>query len=124
MKTRVCSICKKEKELEKFGKNKSMALGYAYQCKPCHNRRVNDRHRFTRYGVTSEQFKEMLTKQDNLCAICRKVSVGCRKGSDLCIDHCHTTGRVRGLVCKRCNVVIGKIYDDPLIAQRLVEYLS
>lgn len=52
--------------------------------------------RIRRYGVTKPDWDRMLAAQDGLCAICDDVPT--------CVDHCHKTGRVRGLLCNRCNV--------------------
>lgn len=62
----------------------------------------------------------MLIEQEGLCAICRQPSDGRR----LDIDHDHKTDRVRGLLCRKCNLSIGKFEDDPNMLRRAAEYLE
>lgn len=59
--------------------------------------------RFKSYGLKEEQFNEMLKEQNNSCGICKK------QLKQPCIDHCHTTNEVRGLLCHRCNLLIGQV---------------
>lgn len=74
------------------------------------------------YKVTPEEYDELLLKQDNVCALCLKPES--IVGNVLCIDHCHTTGRVRGLLCRLCNSALGKFKDDKEILQRALNYLE
>lgn len=80
----------------------------------------------TRYGISVAEFEEMYRQSDGLCAICRRPETLKQRGrvQRLSIDHCHDTLKVRGLVCKRCNTAIGLLYDDPLRARALAEYLE
>jgi len=60
------------------------------------------------YGVSIEQFNEMLANQNGVCKICGDTpKMKTRQSSRLHIDHCHKTGKVRGLLCVRCNHMIG-----------------
>ena len=70
------------------------------------------------YGLTLEQFAELLRAQGDVCAICRKSS------SDYCVDHCHATDRVRGVLCRRCNVGVGQFRDDPNLLLEAASYLA
>lgn len=67
------------------------------------------------FGITVEQYNEMLARQDGVCAICREPETMIRKGRllPLHVDHDHDTGAVRGLLCGRCNTGIGMFADDP-----------
>lgn len=68
-------------------------------------------------------FDAMLTKQEGLCAICRLPDPG-RVGSErLTIDHDHVTGLVRGLLCHRCNTMLGMAKDDPATLEAAIAYL-
>jgi hypothetical protein len=60
-----------------------------------------------RYGITAAQYDEMLAQQGGACFICREV-----KDRRLEVDHCHTTGRVRRLLCSRCNTIVGVLEND------------
>lgn len=75
------------------------------------------------YGITVEQYDAMVAAQKNCCAICGATGESQRYGK-LCIDHDHSTGRVRGLLCDRCNRGIA-LFDDSI--SRLVlaqDYLT
>jgi hypothetical protein len=61
------------------------------------------------YGVTPGKYQEMLDAQNGECAICRKPQ---RDDRPLCIDHCHRSGKVRGLLCDRCNTRLAAIEDE------------
>jgi hypothetical protein len=80
------------------------------------------------YGISSEDYSNMLTAQYGKCAICGTNESAIRKTSgrvhDLCVDHCHTTGKVRGLLCVNCNVAIGKLKDNPLLMLKAAEYVQ
>src|SRR5690242_13759158 len=69
-----------------------------------------------KFGITLEQYEEMLKAQDNKCAICRKEETTPHSRSKkiirLAVDHCHTTGKVRGLLCRSCNQVLGVLKED------------
>ena len=70
------------------------------------------------YGLTPERFVEILHAQGDVCAICEKPS------TDYCVDHCHETNRVRGILCRPCNIGLGQFRDDPdllLVAAHYVE---
>jgi len=69
-------------------------------CEDYQNRRRNERFK-RRYGITLDDYNEMLKKQSNKCKIC-KISPDNLKRK-LCIDHCHETGKIRGLLCDKCN---------------------
>lgn len=73
--------------------------------------------RLKRYGLTLEQFDQMLTEQHGRCLICRKTE-------SLVVDHCHTTGKVRGLLCNLCNTALGSFRDSPEILTSAIEYLT
>ena len=81
-----------------------------------------------KYGITPEQYKEMEEAQGGACAICKRPenSVHAATGEVklLAVDHCHETGRVRGLLCWRCNVVIGKAEDRPDLLRSMAAYLE
>jgi hypothetical protein len=68
------------------------------------------------YGLTNDQYLAMLEKQKGQCAICKEVL-------PLCIDHDHTTGKIRGLLCDKHNKGLGFFNEDPEILQEAVSYL-
>ncbi|MDG6999848.1 MAG: endonuclease VII domain-containing protein, partial [Nitrososphaerota archaeon] len=75
----------------------------------------------TRYGITLEDEHRMAVSQGNLCAICRKPNL---KDENWHIDHSHTTGQVRGLLCSPCNLLIGLCNESTIVLQSAIEYLN
>ena len=76
-----------------------------------------DKVRARRYGLSLQDYRAMLASQGNACAICKT------SARPLCIDHCHATGKVRGLLCSKCNTGLGCYDDDPDLTQAATEYL-
>jgi hypothetical protein len=78
------------------------------------------------YGITIEQYESMLVKQNNVCAICLRTETATNRGKvkRLAVDHCHKTGKVRGLLCHNCNTTLGKYEDKPELIKKLIEYLE
>jgi len=79
-----------------------------------------------RYGINLAEFNEMFETQNGQCKICGDVMKPIRtKGyKHACIDHCHITKRVRGLLCDDCNKAIGYLKDDIEILQSAIKYLN
>jgi hypothetical protein len=81
-----------------------------------------------RYGITRMEFKQMLENQKGVCAICKQPETAIDKRSglirQLAVDHCHNTGKVRGLLCTHCNHGLGKFKDDVNLLQTAINYLS
>jgi Recombination endonuclease VII len=71
-----------------------------------------------RHGMSLREYELRLALQGGACAICRKTPK-----VPLCIDHCHVTGKVRGLLCRKCNSALGFYDDDPEVAQAGADYL-
>ena len=74
------------------------------------------------YGITPEQFAERLESQGGRCAICRTDTPGGKGGWH--VDHDHVTGVIRGLLCHRCNLMLGNAADDPARLRAAVAYLE
>jgi len=70
------------------------------------------------YGLVRDTYLELLSEQGGACRICKKTS-----SKRLCVDHCHKTGVVRGLLCRRCNLAIGLFDDDIALLEAAQEYL-
>ena len=70
------------------------------------------------YKISLEQYKALLEKQTNVCAICFKVDK-----RRLCVDHSHKTGKVRGLLCDKCNKGLGQFNDSHQLISRASQYL-
>jgi len=72
-----------------------------------------------KYGLTPEGYSELLATQNGVCAICGKTP----NSKNLCVDHDHNTGKIRGLLCDRCNTVLGQVQDSLDILAKAMEYL-
>ena len=84
-------------------------------------------YKLRRYGITLCDYRELNEKQDGLCAICGNKETTRHQNGDikgLAVDHCHETGKVRGLLCYRCNTGIGKLMDDPKLLRKAANYLE
>lgn len=81
-----------------------------------------DRWRQREYGLTRERFDELLEAQGRACAICR-VAFGKTKVEAPHVDHDHESNVVRGLLCSRCNFLIGNGRDDPAVLEAAASYL-
>lgn len=78
-----------------------------------------------KYGITLEDYARMVKAQKGCCAICReKGDTNPESMMRLGVDHCHVTGRVRGLLCRPCNRAIGIFKDDPKLCHRAGDYLN
>ena len=75
------------------------------------------------YGITLAQYEAMEEKQGGACAICLGPQVG-RRSKYLCVDHCHDTGKVRGLLCDKCNKGIGLLNHDQDTLIAAMRYLA
>jgi hypothetical protein len=76
------------------------------------------RYQMKQYGITVDDYNQMFTLQNGRCAIC-----GVNQEGNLDVDHCHQTKKVRGLLCRKCNLAIGYFQDDPLLCKRASDYL-
>ena len=81
-----------------------------------------------RYGITPEQYTEMFRGQNNRCAICGNVEQAkhntSKKVQKLAVDHCHSTGRVRGLLCQDCNRGLGNFHENIQRLTNAIKYLK
>lgn len=118
------TFCNSCKEWKMFGKAKTY-------CKECCAERSRTKYNLEKqreyllkkkYGITLEKYDEMLSEQDYRCYICHKHED--KLDRSLAVDHCHETGKVRGLLCGNCNRFLGQIDDNIDIAERLVKYLQ
>lgn len=75
----------------------------------------------TGFNISLDEFDDMLASQDNSCAICLAKEPG---GYNWHVDHCHSEGKVRGILCTQCNQGLGLLKDDPEIIRRAARYLD
>lgn len=83
--------------------------------------KVRDMRYKRMYGVSSEFVDQMIKDQDYSCAICRETL---DMGKHTHIDHCHSTNKVRGVLCNLCNTGLGKFKDDPKLLNHAINYLE
>lgn len=76
----------------------------------------------SKYGLSLEEYDTMLSEQDGCCAICRADTPG--GNGRFHVDHCHSSGFVRGLLCARCNMGLGYFKDNIEVLARAIEYLA
>lgn len=83
------------------------------------------RHKLKKYGLTLDDYDSMFDSQGGVCAICFEIEKEDRGQLDpLSVDHNHDTGKVRGLLCGRCNRAIGLMNDNPKLLRQAVIYLE
>ena len=76
-----------------------------------------------KYNISIEEYETLIESQNNSCKICGTHAKNNLKGK-LYIDHCHITGKVRGLLCMKCNSALGLLNDDKELIQNLLDYLA
>jgi hypothetical protein len=84
-----------------------------------HRKWKNDIKR--KYGLAESEYHQLNESQNYVCAICKGND---DRGAKLAIDHCHTTNKVRGLLCRTCNVAIGYLNDDIALLESAIDYLK
>jgi hypothetical protein len=84
------------------------------------------KHYKKKYGITLNKYNDMLSAQGGVCAICSQPETRMLRGkvAALSVDHCHTTGKVRGLLCNRCNIGLQMFKDNAELIQKASEYLN
>lgn len=122
-----CPSCRTHKPVDDFPRNRSTKTGRQTYCKPCYNRKIHEHKQRLygghknfllqrRYGITERHLQRIKDEQDGLCAVCRVQPAEH-------VDHSHTTGKVRGILCFNCNGALGRFEDDPEVMRRAIEYL-
>ena len=79
-------------------------------------------HLKCKYGISLNDYEQMLEEQNGCCAICKAHYTKFSKL--LAVDHCHKTGKIRGLLCINCNTALGKFKDNPFVLQTAIDYLE
>src|ERR1051326_1383585 len=120
---RCCRDCYFNLPLEAFAVRSNGEL--TANCINCRQVRA-DRARqaqLRKWGITQAEYDRLLARQGGVCAICRRDRPGPKRRL-LAVDHCHETGRIRGLLCMRCNTSLGAIGDSLDGARRFLDYLK
>lgn len=95
---------------------------YAKQWRKDNPDKVKNNDLRTRFNITLEDYNIMYENQNGCCAICNKHSIDEKQA--LAVDHCHDTGKVRGLLCKQCNMGIGSLKDSTELLKKAITYLT
>ena len=126
MDRKVCSVCREEKLLEFFPRNYNGLYKVSQKCKLCtakesseYRKKYPYKNAARKYSIPEEQVEAMWATEN--CMICNAP----RKADKmLCIDHCHSTGRIRGVLCDDCNIALGKFKDNPESLKQAILYLE
>lgn len=124
-----CSHCKKMLPVNHFRRKGPDFVLYRSKCSECewHVRRVSFGKRSLRqlYGISLDDYQAQFASQQGRCAVCGKQEAGERRNRKLplCVDHCHKTGKIRGLLCNKCNLGIGNFDDDLGRLEAVIAYL-
>ncbi len=126
--TRQCYACQRRLPLKDFHSDKSQTGGMSYRCKTCDAIKGSRRPRRSGAGIVMgmHTYESLMEKQGHRCAICGSSNPS---GIDprrtrFSIDHDHSTGAVRGLLCINCNRALGLFRDDPAIISKALQYLA
>ena len=130
--TKRCPDCGEIKDASQFNRDRKNNPPLFSYCRPCNAARQKayrasrptvkqvtdpDASRRRRYGLTPERYLGMREAQGDACAICKRAR-------SLVVDHCHTTGQVRGLLCHHCNTMLGQADDNPELLLAAIRYLQ
>lgn len=135
--TKRCAACRETKPVTEFYRNARGMPGYRPYCKPCHKAKrqatyTNDepyRQLLKReYGITLEEYNDLLRRQAHRCAACRRPETVRTKKTGavrrLAVDHDHVTGTVRGLLCNRCNILVWAVEENHGILDVIGRYMD
>ena len=118
--------CKSPKQRQKAAERRARDAEKVRQRKKVAYRNNKDRvweqNIMKKYGITADEYFEMLNEQENTCALCDREHAGELKR--LAVDHCHKTGKVRGLLCEACNRALGMFHDDVERLFKAIDYLT
>jgi hypothetical protein len=145
-----CHKCKEFKDETEFYKDRTTKDGLKNKCKECSGngykiyrekfpekvkedykkwalnnkekrKEYNKRHSLKQYGITIEDYNNMLKEQDFKCAICKEEI---KNVTQFDVDHCHLTGIVRGILCSNCNNGLGRFKDNIEVLKNAIKYLE
>ena len=112
------------KENYQLNKEEIQKKQHLYRNKPSSKKRSRNNNLMRMYGIDINRYNQILESQNYTCAICGSTETGGRGKKHFSVDHCHTTKKVRGLLCKSCNIMLGEAKDNPRTLSRAIEYLE
>lgn len=126
-KPKTCTTCKKTKDISQFklekDKRATNSIAVRSKCRECEEFRKYKRFIKKTYNINWEDYEEMFDNQNGCCAIC-KSKISSSRTTRLFVDHCHTSAKVRGLLCSSCNHGLGLFKDSPTILKAAIQYLE
>lgn len=122
-----CCRCKEVKEKKHFSKYNFYTNQYPY-CRGCMKIGHKNHDLKKIYNLTEEQYSSLLKQQKMVCAICKKGEEHknhiTKKYICLAVDHCHKTQKIRGLLCRSCNLMLGNSKDNIETLETAIKYLK
>jgi len=120
-----CATCQEWKLPVEYNKNKQQKSGLHYSCKECSKKYVRKYNLPTKYNITIDKYDSLLQEQLSKCAICNchLVDSSDKYNERPVVDHNHSTGKVRQLLCHKCNLALGNMNDSSEYAYKLYQYL-
>ncbi|MEU2553141.1 endonuclease VII domain-containing protein [Streptomyces sp. NPDC013313] len=112
-----CQRCEQIKPHSEWDRNRTASDGLSTCCKACRAIEGRARHLKRHYGLTETERDELVASQGGVCCICL-AAVPAH------VDHCHETGRVRGVLCFSCNAALGQFKDQPEVIRRAAAYVE
>jgi len=111
-----CTSCNIVKPLTEYYRNKT---GHRRECKHCAKEKVFKR----KFGVDYKWYEKKLKEQHNVCDICKK-ELDSNRYDKLAVDHCHSTNKLRGLLCTQCNTSLGLLKENITTINNMLKYLN
>ena len=121
---RTCLACRREADRRRHLRDRPKRNANSRADYQRNRERYRENRLRSTFGMTIADYEAMLAAQDGRCAICGTTDPGGRWGTRFAIDHCHETNRVRGLLCGRCNVMLGNAKDEPARLRAAADYLE
>lgn len=121
-----CSTANAARKRDHYKVNPESGRGAAIRWRLKNLDRVTSSNLTRHYGIGIAEYDRLFEKQSGQCAICKtdKPYSGGERGGRLHVDHCHSTGKVRGLLCSSCNVGLGRFKDSAVLIRTAADYLE
>jgi hypothetical protein len=119
---RICLNCGEATPISEMSKSSKTKSGLNARCKKCQSKYSRERNLKRNFNLSESEYQSMFAAQKGCCAICGKSRNS--SGKKLAVDHCHKTGKVRGLLCINCNLGLGSLQDKIEILESAINYLK
>ena len=144
-----CNVCRQDKPRESFSADRRRKDGLQARCKSCAaeiakkwrlenqervtavrrdwEKRNPERHLLTKFGIRADEKRAIFEAQGSVCGACGSGHHGHPRiegETGWCLDHCHASGKIRGVLCWRCNLALGYAGDSPDALRALAAYIE